>query len=328
MTLGKSILGRKSNLKIIAASCFALLVSVLLFDANSSDAHAGEGGASNYVPGAYGNFGVAIAPPPGFYLQNDFFYYNASAATSALSGAVSLALETEISLDMVTALWVPEYRILGAQYAAGVTVPFLHADLSGTLALAGVGATTRSVDRSAVGDLGIIPFSLFWTLSNNFHLNLYEAIILPTGPYTTSRVLNLGRNYFSFDTVLAATWLDPAMGFEISVVQGIMINTENSDTNYRTGTEYHMDWMLNQFFSPTFALGVHGYAYQQLTGDSGSGAILGDFKGEAFGVGPAFMWVPIIGGTPVKVVGKFMHEFGVRRRFSGTWGQIQVSFGL
>jgi len=61
------------------------------------------------------------------------------------------------------------------------------------------------------------------------------------------------------------------------------VNTENPDTDYRTGTEFHLDFMLNQFLAESFGIGFHGYYYDQLTGDSGSGAILGDFKADSVG---------------------------------------------
>jgi len=33
-------------------------------------------------------------------------------------------------------------------------------------------------------------------------------------------------------------------------------------------------------------VGLVGYFYQQITGDSGSGAMLGDFKSRVVGIGP------------------------------------------
>jgi hypothetical protein len=300
-----------------------ILVGLLVFQPPALKA--AEGGASNYLPGAYGNFGVAIAPAPGTYFQNDLFYYHGDVSAVVLSGQVNVALETDIILDLVTGLWVPDTRILGAQYAAGIFVPFAHADLKGTATLPLIGPISRSTDRFDIGDIAIMPLSLFWTLSESFHVNLYEVITTPTGGYSTSRVLNIGRNYFSFDTVLSMTWMNQATGTEISVVPGIMVNTENPATDYTTGVEFHMDWMVNQFFSETFAVGVHGYVYRQISGDSGSGAILGDFKGESNGIGPALMWVPVIGKTPVKVVAQAMFEFGAKRRFEGTYGQLQVA---
>ena len=68
--------------------------------------------------------------------------------------------------------------------------------------------------------------------------------------------VNIGRNYWSFDTVMAATWFNAETGTELSVIPGLMMNTENPDTNYRTGTEFHVDAVANQFLSETFAVGV------------------------------------------------------------------------
>jgi hypothetical protein len=42
----------------------------------------------------------------------------------------------------------------------------------------------------------------------------------------------------------------------------------------------------SKFVSKEWHVGFVGYAFQQLTGDSGSGARLGDFKGRVFGIGP------------------------------------------
>ena len=76
------------------------------------------------------------------------------------------------------------------------------------------------------------------------------------------------------------------------MLPGIMFNTTNPATNYKTGTEFHLDFMVNQFVSTSIALGVQGYWYKQIEGDSGAGATLGPFMGESFGLGPAVMWVP------------------------------------
>jgi len=303
------------------ASIIVLLMSIA---SSTTSSVAAEGGASNYIPGGYGNFGVAIAPAPGFYFQNDVFYYSGDASVSALSGNRSASLETEVYVEMMTGLWATEHKVFGAQYATGVILPVVSAELSGTIT-AGPLAGSASGSRSGLGDMGFIPASLYWTLSPNFHVNLAEIIIAPTGDYSTSRLLNMGRNYWSFDTVLSATYMTDT-GTEFSAVAGFMLNTENPDTNYQTGSEFHLDWMVNQFFSETFALGVQGYVYRQISGDSGSGATLGDFKGSANGIGGAIMWVPIINERPVKLVAKVMHEFGVERRFKGTWGQFQFGF--
>ncbi len=45
-------------------------------------------------------------------------------------------------------------------------------------------------------------------------------------------------------------------------------------------------------------LGVVGNNYRQLTGDSGSGATLGSFKGSVDAVGLGFSYTTLVGTTP------------------------------
>jgi hypothetical protein len=181
-----------------------------------------------------------------------------------------------------------------------------------------VGALTIPIDedRTAIGDPGFIPASIFWNFGN-LHLNAFETITAPIGSYNQDRNVDAGLNYWSFDTTLAATYLHPEKGYEISAAVGHIYNTENDDTNYQTGQEFHLDYMLNQFLSETFALGLHGFYYKQITGDSGSGALLGDFKGEASGIGPAIMWTPKIKGKDIVISAKWIHEFDTEHRLEG-----------
>ncbi len=95
------------------------------------------------------------------------------------------------------------------------------------------------------------------------------------------------------------------------------MNTENPTTNYRSGTEFHMDLMLNRFITPTFAIGLHGSIYRQLSDDSGAGAFLGPFKGKASTIGPALLYRPQIAGKQGYIAAKWLHEFDVENRFKG-----------
>ena len=59
---------------------------------------------------------------------------------------------------------------------------------------------------------------------------------------------------------------------EFSISSGLAFNQEKHDADYLNGVDLHV--------------GVVGYAYQQVTGDSGAGATLGDFKSSVYGIGP------------------------------------------
>ena len=168
---------------------------------------------------------------------------------------------------------------------------------------------------------------LFWN-RGNFHISLAEFIVMPTADYDSNDLANSGLNYWTFDTDLAVTYLNLETGQDYSINIGYNYNTENTDTNYQTGQEIHIDYMVNQFLSESWAIGIHGFYLKQITGDSGSGAILGDFKAEAAGIGPAILWNTKVGNQEINFIAKWIHEFHAERRLEGDhiFGSFAMSF--
>jgi hypothetical protein len=284
---------------------------------------AAEGAFSNYFPGAYGTVAVAIPPAEGWTYLNTSIFYAADAEQAVLQGRLNAGLETTAFSNMSTGMYVFEKPVLGGQFAMGATLSLGYAELESLL----VGPPAMSVDDSAtgLGDGSLLPAAFYWN-DGNWYFNLYGLIVVPTGEYDVDDNVNVGRNYWSFDTVFAVTNLNMTTGRDFSLVAGYMINTENNDTDYRTGNELHVDAMFNQFLSETFALGVHGYYYQQVTGDSGSGAILGDFKGESSGIGPSFSWIPKSGGGKFSVTGTWLHDLHATDRVEGDYAVVTLAW--
>jgi len=54
--------------------------------------------------------------------------------------------------------------------------------------------------------------------------------------------------------------------------------------------------------------------YQQVEGDSGSGATLGDFNGRTIGAGPVVSYTKKIGGHDTVFEFKWLHEFETKNR--------------
>lgn len=308
---------RKNTFVNSMHTAFMLLILLVVVPNIIPLAHAGEGGGSHYGPGFYGDFGVAVASDPGFYLRHDLYSYKADGDGDRFTqfGQIRADLKVDVFMYMLTGLQVTDKEVLGGRYAFGASLPVVYTDISADVTL---GPITSSIDddRTAIGDPGFIPASIFWNFGN-LHINAYETITAPIGSYDADRNVDSGLNYWSFDTTVAATYLHPEKGYEISAAFGHIYNTENDDTNYQTGQEFHLDYMLNQFLSETFALGLHGFYYKQITGDSGSGAILGGFKGEAAGIGPAIMWTPQIKDKDVVISAKWIHEFDTQHRLEG-----------
>jgi hypothetical protein len=63
-----------------------------------------------------------------------------------------------------------------------------------------------------------------------------------------------------------------------------------------------------------------------VTGDSGNGAILGDFKGESYGIGPSFLWMPKSGGGKFSVTETWLHDLHANDRLEGDYVVVTLAW--
>ncbi len=286
---------------------------------------AAEGGFSFYLPGTVGDIGLAQSSEPGLQVANTLFFMGGDVGTSVLQGKVNVGLDLTMALNIVSASYTFEQEVLGATYTVGAGIPFGYAELEATITTAGGRSFSAKRNSFNIADIAVVPLELTWTI-DNFSIQLGEVIYAPTGAYDVDEVVNLGLNHWGFDTTLAVTYFNLETGTEVSVAPGVIVNTRNDETDYRTGTEFHVDFTANQFLSETFAIGLRGYYYNQLTGDSGSGAILGDFKGESFGLGPGFLWLPEFAEGKLAVLGKWIHDFDATNRFESDYVTLTAAW--
>lgn len=297
----------------------SVLVTALVIFGHTSAAKAAEGAGSHYLPGVAGDILIAQPPKPGVQAGGMLWYQVGKVDRAVLSGLVNLSLDLDLFLAIPTASYTFKPSVLGGAYTVGIAIPFAYGNLDARVAIPGLGISRGVSDDSfGLSDIFITPFQLNWS-AGNFSFKLAESIIAPTGKYEKGDLLNLGRNYWSFDTVGAVSWFNAKTGTGVDVAPGIMVNTENDETHYKTGTEFHLDFTANQFLSEGFAVGIKGYWYKQISGDSGSGAILGDFKSESFGIGPGFVWIPKSAGGNLTVLGKWLHDFQAENRFDSDY---------
>ncbi len=303
---------------------FALILGLLGW-AGIGDGKAAENGLSLYLPGGAGDILIAIPPKPGFNVSDGFFIQTGSVDAAVFQGVVNVDVDVDLVLNIVGASYTFDTPIQGMTYTVGVAVPFGYAELTADIVGPLGGTRSASANTFDIADIAVTPFAVNWSMGN-LHFRLAEVIIAPTGAYDDDKVVNIGRNYWAFDTVGAVTYFDPQMGIEFSAAPGIMFNTRNDATDYKTGTEFHLDFTANKFFAPNFTLGLRGYYYKQVTGDEGSGARLGSFKSEAFGLGPGLFWQPQFAGGKLSIVGKYMWDITATNRFDSEYGTIGVAW--
>ena len=301
-----------------------LCLLAVAFMLPSGRAMGAEGASSLYLPGLAGDILVALPPEPGLAVAGSTYVQTGSAGRAVLQGVLDLDLDLDLALAIVGGTYSFEVPRIGAIYTVGLAVPFGYADLKAKTQGPG-GTSTSSADSFNISDVALTPIQLSWT-SGDFSFRFAETIIAPTGAYNVDKSVNLGRNYWGFDTTAASTYFNADIGTEASIALGILANTQNDATDYTTGAEFHMDFVASQFLLENLAIGIRGYVYRQFVGDSGSGALLGDFKGEAVGLGPGFVWLPGFGEGKLVVQGKWMTDVHSENRFDSDYATLTISW--
>jgi hypothetical protein len=338
--------------RVALLAAFALGVATI----GSIEAQAAENAAGWYALGTKASM-AGFVPPPGTYFIDVNYYYSGDATGTAARGVALrdiggtnvsgiIALDTKVKVEgqvyynLPSVLWVAPGKVLGGNVGFGAIVPVGSKDVNfdidalATLTLGPPinqtfqqgGHFNRSDSSTEFGD-PVLNALIGWH-EGNWHWNVSTLVNVPIGPWSNSSISNLSFNHWGVDTTAAVTWLDPKIGFEISAAPGFTFNWENPDTDYKTGTEFHVEFALLQHFSKTFAAGVAGFHYEQVTGDSGAGAKLGAFKGRVTSIGPVVTYSFNLGKIPVSTQWMWTHDFDVENRLEGDVGLLTVSMPL
>jgi hypothetical protein len=287
--------------------------------------HATELGASYYFPGISATFAPGVAPHAGTMFVEQMLYQAGRADTAVQGGRIQTNIRTDVFLNVIGFTNTVEKSSLGGNpLQLGVFVPVGSVSLNSTIST-NHGSQSVSDSTTSIGDSTLVG-SLFWK-KGDMHYKVTQSVFVPTGAYTMHNLSNVGRNYWGFDTTFAMTHLNLKSGVEFSLAPGIMFNTKNEATDYQSGTEFHVEFALNKhYFKQHYAIGLQGYYYRQISGDSGSGARLGSFNGEAFGIGPAVMWTPPAGKGKVVVIAKWLFDLHHEKRLHGNYGQLMIGY--
>jgi hypothetical protein len=280
-----------------------------------------EGGTGHYAPGSLATLIDLPPTQPGWVVQPLFLHYEGEASRSRvfpIAGAITAGLNAKSDVFVVGATYTVEPKILGAYYSVGAYLPFAETEVSASV-LSGRGSRVRTDRVTGLGDITLVPAMLAWK-SGSWQYSALAQVYAPTGSYEVGRLANLGLNYWTLDTTVGVTYSDEPSGFNFSVLSGITLNSENKATNYRSGSVVHVEASVQQLFKHGDALigiGANGFIYEQVTADSGAGAVLGSFKGRTGGIGPVVSYIRPLGTTTLALELRWLPELYAERRLQG-----------
>jgi hypothetical protein len=317
------------------------VVSGVAFIFGPRQAVAEEGGSGHYFPGSMSDIADAVPASPTIIFRYNQLYYSGSVSATTvipISGIKAAGLSATSWGEGLTFLWRPGMD-MGKHwsYAMSTTIPFVQISVSASTVagIPGLGLITlsRTGSRGALGDIVAMPLMLNYNVNPSFNINFRIGLYLPTGNYGVGRLANTGKNYLTTEPTLAFMYLGPKNGREADLFIGADFNTINPATQYKTGTEFHLDGTLAQhlpLLKGLAGIGVNSFYYQQLSGDSGLGATFGAFKGTDVGLGPVISYVkpknPKTGHVDFLADLKWLNEVYTKNRLQGNTVFLKLVF--
>ena len=300
---------------------FPCVAAVVLFTSlTCADAHADEFAFSSYGLGAAA-FGAGVTPPAGTYVTFASAYYEGEINGPVTIGGrvINVGMGAEFFSQATNILYVPEAKIFGANLGLSVTIPVGHIDIEAQVTGPLGNTVTESVDGWGFGDVNARA-QLGWSRKDFSH-TAYVQVVAPTGKYDPNGLQpNIGLNRPGIDVGWAFTWTVSKL--QVNGAAGVTFNSENKETNYDSGTDFHFEWAIGYEICTGLVLGVVGYDYRQISGDSGPGAVLGPFQGDVDAIGGGLSYTTLVGQTPVVLSARHYEEFNAKRRMDGSTSML------
>jgi hypothetical protein len=287
-----------------------------LLAAGSPTADATEYTFSTYGLGSMA-FGAGATPPPGNYVSAATTYYHGKISGNINFGGIifDAGARVELLAGAVSGLYVHDQTVLGGHLGVSVTIPVGHIDVEATASV-GPLSGTRETSGAGLGDV-VTRLQLGWQHGDFSHLVWVQAVA-PTGRYEPGFFPIIGLNRPGIDSGWAFTWTHKASKLQFNGAVGFNFNFENDRTDYLSGNELHFEWAVGYEVAKGLLIGVVGYDWRQLTGDSGAGARLGPFEGRVDAIGPGLSYTTLIDKMPLIINVRHYEEFAAERRLSGS----------
>jgi hypothetical protein len=270
-----------------------LFVSVFLFISiiivfQVTDVWALENNSSHYYGGGE-DFNAGNWAPPGLSSNLSMLYFNQDKLKGSDGKTVDVPNSFSVSglSNSIRFMYTTETKFLDGNVG-------LY--LAPALVTQYVSSSGRSGTEASLADINFgALLSHHWKTFNQFAgVDIYA----PTGPYNEKDVCNIGMNYWAIAPVYAFTYMgdmeSPIPGFEVSAKIMYFFRTTNSATQYTSGQDLAIDYLIGKRFGDKGQLGIGaaGHFQYQCTDDTNTNepADFDGHKTKQFTIGPALQF--------------------------------------
>ena len=241
----------------------------------------------HYVGGIEGIKAATIPPPGQYYLAYNVFY-NADKLMDEHGTDTGTGFDASIYALVNRFVWVTDKKIWGGDLGFDVVVPFTNTNIE-------IRSLGVEDDQFGLGDLFAQSF-LAWH-GSNYDTVAAIALYMPTGDYSANEPASPGKDFWTTMLSLGGTYyfdIDKAWSF--SVLSRYEIHSKKDSADITPGNDFQFEWGLGKSITPTFDLGLTGYAHWQVSDDRGSDVTWNKSTHDrVFAIGPeAKLFIPSI----------------------------------
>ena len=300
----------------------------------------------HFVPGVYG-IRDYVVPDPGFYGALYNYYYTTNRLndnngnkieSESIGPRKNVTVNVDVSVDLYavapTFIWVSDWKIFGAKYAAFIAPTFSNSSLSGSLSTVTGRGLSPSSSNFDVGDMQVQPLWLGWTMTN-WDVALSYSFYAPIGKYTTvtetlpvagsvtyTSPENTGLGFWTHQFQSGVTWYpwaDKRMAVATALTYEINQNKQGFDLT--PGQNLTFNYGVSQYIPLTddqkllLEVGPAGYSSWQITDDTGSDAKDPSEHQQVHGVGGQLGLTYVPWNAALNF--HYFYEYAADNRFQG-----------
>ena len=308
---------RRPGAGVAAALALGVCLALLLA---ASPARAQTVLTGHYQPLFASGLNSGILPTrTGPIYQNSTLFYNSTTLRDRNGGDVTSFDEINIWANRNTLLWITKAKVLGADYAAGIALPFAN------LAPNAVVVDNEELTTDpGLTDVPLVPIALGWHWTD-WHLKAGYTLFLPVGRFELGGSNNTGKGFWTHMFDVAFTWRLPVeRPWSVSLMTRYEIHSNQDGRDVRPGDTLTLEWGVGKQVGKRTTVGVVGHQWRQVTDTTGADATDPQrFRSNGLGLEVGY---PLSKRFFAKA--RVGHDFGARNVSEGPFVILEFNFPL